>query len=261
MNLRSPRGPLFLTRVAWWLACLLVLAGGSPAYGQDLRLRFHGGLVDLRAHAVTVAAILERWSQMGGTTVVNGDQIQSGPMTIDLVDAPEREALSVILRGVPGYLLADGADPNPARSVIGRIVVLATRTTLPTATPVVPASAPAVAVSPSRLMPSMLPEPDEPNRDGLVIIGRAPNEAAGNATAGSLQGATQVPSRPGFVASSGLAGMSRAVTASPVSGRAGETTLPSTPPAYVPNSQPAYVPNSQPGDSPSPPPDGPDGQP
>ncbi len=234
MNLRSPRAPLFLTRLARWLACFLVLTGGRSAYGQDLRLQFHGGLVDLSAHAVTVAEILNRWSQMGGTTVVNGDQIQSGPMSLDLVDVPEREALSVILRGVPGYLLAEGADPNPARSVIGRIVVLPTRTTPVTATAVVPSSAPAVAVSPSRVMPSMLPEPDEPNRDGLVIIGAA-SEAAESATGGSLQGATQVTSRPGLVQSSGLPGTSRAITPSPVSGRAGETAMPVTPPPYTPN--------------------------
>jgi len=251
MNLRSSRASLSLTRLAGWLACFLVLAGGRSAYGQDLRLQFHAGLVDLSAHAVTVAQILARWSEVGGTMVVNGDQIQSGPMSLDLVDVPEREALSVILRGVPGYLLAEGADPNPARSAIGRIVVLPTRTIPPAATAVVPSSPAAVAVSPSRVMPSMLPEPDEPNRDGLVIVGAA-SEAVESATGGSVQGATQETSRPGFVQSSGPPGMSRAITPSSVSGRAGETTVPSTPPAYVPNSQPTYVPNSQPADIPPP---------
>jgi hypothetical protein len=227
----------------------LVLAGGRSANGQDLRLQFHAGLVDLSAQAVTVAEILDRWSQMGGTTVVNGDQIQSGPMTIDLVDAPEREALSVILRGVPGYLLAEGADPDPARSVIGRIVVLAARTTPRAAPAVVPSSAPEVAVSPSRVMPSMLPEPDEPNRDGLVIISSS-DDAATSAARSAAQTTAQGMARPGFVQSSALPGIGRAITPSQISGRAGETTVPSNPPAYVPNSQPADSPPPSPDDQP-----------
>ena len=236
MNLRSPRDPLFLTRLAGWLACFLVLAGGRSAYGQDLRLQFHGGLVDLSAHAVTVAEILARWSEMGGTTVVNGDQVQSGPVTIDLVDAPEREALAIILRTIPGYLLAERADRIGSGSTIDRIALLPTRTTPPAATTVVPSAAPATAVSPSRVMPSMLPEPDEPNRDGLVNISSA-NDAAKSAAAGSAaQTTTQGMARPGFVQSSALPGVSRAVTPSQISGRAGETTVPYTPPAYIPNS-------------------------
>ena len=245
MSLPSPRARLFLTRLAGWLACFLIFAGGRAAYGQDLRLQFHAGLVDLSAHAVSVAEILARWSEVGGTTVVNGDQVQSGPVTIDLVDTPEGVALGIILRSVPGYLLAEGANRTEARSVIDRIVMMATRTTPPTTMAVVPSSPPAAAISPSRVMPSMLPEPDEPNRDGFVIIGAA-NETAERATGGSLQGTTQVTPRPGFVQSSGLAGKSRAITPSPVTGRAGETTVPSTPPAYVPNSQPPYGPPPSP---------------
>src|SRR5258706_15195970 len=157
MSLRSPRARLIFTRLAGWLVCFWILAGGRGAYGQDLRLQFHAGLVDLSAHAVSVAEILARWSEVGGITVVNGNQVQSGPMTIDLVNTPEREALSVILRGVPGYLLAEGNDPNLARSVIGRIVLLPTRTTPLAATTIIPSSPPPAAISPRRVMPSMLP--------------------------------------------------------------------------------------------------------
>ncbi len=243
MSLRSDRARLFLARLAGWLACFLVLAGGRSAYGQDLRLQFHAGLVDLSAHAVTVADILTRWSEVGGTTVVNGDQIQSGPVTIDLVDAPEREALAVILRSVPGYLLAERADQTDTRSVIDRIAVLARRTALPTAVPVVPSSPRAVAVSQAPVVRSVLPEPDEPNRDGLVIISSATDAAKSATDRSNPQGTTPGLARPGAAQSSALPGMSSArpgmsgaITPTQISGRAGETAAPYTPPAYIPNS-------------------------
>jgi len=247
MSLRSPRARLLLTRLAGWLACFLVLAGGRSAYGQDLRLQFHAGLVDLSAHAVTVAEILARWSEVGGTTVVNGDQVQSGPVTIDLVDAPEQVALAVILRSVPGYLLAERADRTGARSVIDRIAVLATRTappTFPIPVAVVRSSPPAVSVSQPTVVQSVLPEPDEPNRDGLVIISSA-NDAAKSATdVSSPQGTTPGLARPGTVQSSARPGMIGATTPTQTSGRAGTQTSGRAGETAVPYAAPAYIPNS-----------------
>ena len=39
--------------------------------------------------------ILEEWARLGQTTIVNGDKLTGPPMTLQLVDRPEREVLDI----------------------------------------------------------------------------------------------------------------------------------------------------------------------
>jgi hypothetical protein len=113
------------------LAALLVLVA-VPATAQTLKLSFANGRVTLEAQQVPVRAILNEWARLGGTKVTGAEKISGSPLTLQLVDLPEAQALEIILRNVAGYMaaprrLADGA------STYDRILVMAT-TTAPAST-------------------------------------------------------------------------------------------------------------------------------
>ena len=105
-------------------ACTLLL-NARPAGAQEFTLHFRDGLVTLVARDVTVPTILTWWARLGNVTVVNGDKIDSTPVTLQLVDVPEREALAVLLRNVGGYILAARHEGDlQGVSVFDRILVL-----------------------------------------------------------------------------------------------------------------------------------------
>ena len=47
--------------------------------------------------------ILTEWARIGGTKVVGGEKMTGAPLTLKLVNVPERQALDIILRNVAGY--------------------------------------------------------------------------------------------------------------------------------------------------------------
>ena len=106
-------------------ACTLLL-NARPASAQDFGLYFRDGLVTLVARDVTVPTILTSWARIGNVTVVNGDKIDSAPVTLQLVNVPEREALAVLLRNAGGYILAARQEGDQRGvSVFDRILVVA----------------------------------------------------------------------------------------------------------------------------------------
>jgi hypothetical protein len=85
------------------LAFSLLAASTAAA---DVRLTIHNGLVTLTAQDVTVRQILAEWAKVGQTQIVNAEGIPGGPVTLQLVNVPEEEALGILLRTVSGYLAA-----------------------------------------------------------------------------------------------------------------------------------------------------------
>ena len=73
----------------------LTAAGAARA---DVRVSMKGGLVTIAAKDVTVRQILTEWSKVGQTTFINVDRIPGGPVTIELTDVPEKQALDIVLR-------------------------------------------------------------------------------------------------------------------------------------------------------------------
>ncbi|MEW6321238.1 MAG: hypothetical protein AB1635_09120 [Acidobacteriota bacterium] len=119
-----------MSRLIRLLAALLLAA--TPAAAQQLTLEIHDGRVSLDARAVPVRQILAEWAKVGGTTVVNGERVAGAPLTITLVDVPERQALEIVLRNVAGYMAAPRrANATPGASVYDRIMVLPTSATPP----------------------------------------------------------------------------------------------------------------------------------
>jgi hypothetical protein len=107
------------------IGSVVLLFDVTAAAAQDLNLRFRNGLVTLVAREVTVPQILDRWARVGGATIVNGEKIPPGaPVTLQLVDVPERTALTMLLRDVGGYILAERGDNREDASVIDRILIL-----------------------------------------------------------------------------------------------------------------------------------------
>jgi hypothetical protein len=95
---------------------------------QPLRLQIAGGRVTLHAQNVPVRTILTEWARLGGATIVNGDRVVGAPLTLDLENVSERQALEIILRGVSGYMLAAREPGAAGASIYDRIMILPTST-------------------------------------------------------------------------------------------------------------------------------------
>jgi hypothetical protein len=93
-----------------------------------VQLVFKDGRVWLAANGATVNEILAEWARAGGTRIVNADRIGSPPLTLDLRDVPEMQALDVVLRSAGGFIAAPRAaepgGPAPSLSRFDRILVL-----------------------------------------------------------------------------------------------------------------------------------------
>ena len=107
---------------------MVVLASllASPATFADVKLSMKDGKVTLVAKDVTVKQILAEWARIGQTTIVNLERIPGGPLTLELVDVPEAQALDVLLRSVAGYMAAPRSAGVASLSSFDRIVVLPT---------------------------------------------------------------------------------------------------------------------------------------
>lgn len=116
------------------VAAFLVLVGAGSASAQVLSLEFHDGRVRLVAENVPVSRILAEWTRLGGTTIVNGERVPGAPVTLQITDVPERQALDTILRGAAGYMALARETATPTgKSGLDKILVLPTTTRAPAA--------------------------------------------------------------------------------------------------------------------------------
>jgi hypothetical protein len=124
-------------------ASVVALAFGTPLSvaaqvptNQNLQLTMQNGRVTIIATDVPLRQILDEWSRVGQTKIVNGDKLAGPPMTLQLVNKSEREALDILLRSAAGYMAAPRPDGVQGSSAYDRITILATsRAPAPVATP------------------------------------------------------------------------------------------------------------------------------
>jgi len=129
-----------MKRTAIVFATLVAACVAGTASAQQVSLTLRNGRASLHAENATIRQILAEWERQGGVRVVGVDRLVAGqPLTITLADVSERQALDIVLRSVPGYMVVDRADPAKGASRYDRLVLLA-RTTTP---------APAVAAGPA----------------------------------------------------------------------------------------------------------------
>jgi hypothetical protein len=172
-------------------ALVVFLAGTGSTSAQTLSLEFHDGLVRLTAENVPVSRILAEWARVGGTNIVNGERVPGAPVTLQMVDTPERQALDTVLRGAAGYMALARGAASPGASAFDKILVLPTTSRAPAAAP---PPAPQPTPQPPRPMPETaeVEEADE-NPQGPVP---PPGFPRGRAPAPNPQGGNAPPQPP-----------------------------------------------------------------
>lgn len=128
----------------------LIVAGmalvGEPASAQ-VRITIAEGLVTVSAKDATIRQILTEWARVGQTRIVNLDRLSGAPMSLELTNVPEAQALETVLRSVSGYLAAPRASDLPNASRYDRIFLLASSSGTPSR-PVASAPPPAPVFAP-----------------------------------------------------------------------------------------------------------------
>jgi hypothetical protein len=112
------------TRFAAPVAALLCWA--APSHAQSVNVQFNNGMVTVTAQNAPVRQILAEWARLGGTTFVNAERVPGGPVTLQLENVSERQALDVLLRSVSGYMVAAREATGTGASSFDRILILPT---------------------------------------------------------------------------------------------------------------------------------------
>ena len=93
-------------RASFIAAAVTVFFGSAWPASADVQLAIQGGRVTIVAKDATIRQILTEWARVGQTKIVNIERIPGGPVTLELRDVPEQQALRVLLRSLGGYVTA-----------------------------------------------------------------------------------------------------------------------------------------------------------
>src|SRR3954468_5733981 len=109
----------------------------------DVQLTMQNGRVSLTAKDATVRHILAEWARVGNTRIVNMERVPGGPVTLELTNVPEAQALEIVLRPLSGYITAPRPVEASNLSRFDRIILMPTLAsarplTAPPPPPVVP---------------------------------------------------------------------------------------------------------------------------
>src|SRR5260221_11486162 len=108
------------------LAVVALVVTASSAFA-DVQVSMQNGRVTIVAKDATLRQILTEWARVGQTKIVNVERVPGGPLTIELRDVPEDQALKVLLRSISGFMTAPRTTPaTGSASVFDRIIVLPT---------------------------------------------------------------------------------------------------------------------------------------
>ena len=154
------------------LFAFAALALASPSYAAGLQLFIQDGRVSLDAQDVTVRQILNEWARVGRTRIVNADRVTGGPVTLKFEAVPEKQALDIVLRNVPGYVAAPRETLIANASVYDTIMIMPTTTAVAAVRTPAPAfggsqGRPAGSLTQLQPAPAAAPEPAEPALDQI----------------------------------------------------------------------------------------------
>ena len=137
------------------LGLIALLSVTVQAQAAGLQLSIQDGRVTLDAQDVTIRQILTEWARVGKTRIVNIERLSGATVTMRLEGVPERQALDIVLRAVPGYIAA------PREIILGNASMYHTILIMPTTTAVAARptpGAPARGAAPvTRLRPPLTP--------------------------------------------------------------------------------------------------------
>ncbi|HKT78729.1 MAG TPA: hypothetical protein VJP86_00820 [Vicinamibacterales bacterium] len=105
------------------LALLVLTLNAAPA-SADVRVSIHDGVVTIAAKDATLRQILAEWARVGQTRFVDVERLTGGPMSIELTNVPERQALDILLRSITGYMLVPRPTVIANASQFDRILVI-----------------------------------------------------------------------------------------------------------------------------------------
>jgi hypothetical protein len=128
------------------------LATTVPA-SAEVQLTLRDGRVSIKATNATVREILAEWAKVGQSRIVNADRIVGAPLTLELSNVTEGQALDVLLRSVASYMAAPRPTAIANASQFDRILIL------PTSTP--PRTTAAAPTPPPFPQPQFNPPPDD----------------------------------------------------------------------------------------------------
>jgi hypothetical protein len=127
-----------ISGVALWALCAVSLPASA-----EVNVTIHDGLVTVVARDATVRQILTEWARVGQTKVVNGERIPGGPISLELTNVPEEQALDLLLRSISGYIAAPRRIAAANLSRYDRVIVMPTSAPpRPPLTPVPPPPSP-----------------------------------------------------------------------------------------------------------------------
>lgn len=127
----------------------------APA-SADVTVTLANGQASVSAKNATVREILAEWARVGQARIVNAERVSGAPVTLELSNVPELQALDVILRSVSGYVAAPRASDVANAARYDRIYLLATSTAV--AAPPRPAAPAAPPVFQPAQQPSAQPD-------------------------------------------------------------------------------------------------------
>jgi len=105
---------------------LVVFLLTSASAFAEVKVSMHDGRVTIVAKDATLRQILTEWARVGQTKIVNVERVPGGPMTLELTEMPEPQALDLLLRSVSGYMAAARPTAVANLSQFDRVVVMAT---------------------------------------------------------------------------------------------------------------------------------------
>lgn len=108
------------------LVAALALGVSGTAAAGELKLTMQDGRVTIIADNVPLRQILQEWARVGQTKIVNADKMSGPAITLQLVNAPERDALDILLRSASGYIAAPRPVPVANAAFYDRVTIMPT---------------------------------------------------------------------------------------------------------------------------------------
>jgi hypothetical protein len=101
-----------------------LLAAAGPARAGEVKVSFSNGLVTIIATDASPREILGEWARLGQVRVMNLDRLAGGPVTLQLANVSETQALETVLRGTAGYVAAPRRESVATISRYDRILLM-----------------------------------------------------------------------------------------------------------------------------------------
>jgi hypothetical protein len=111
-------------RLARLTLAVAFTAVAVPSWAGEVKVSFSNGLVTIIATDATPRQILAEWARQGQVRITNLDRLAGAPITMQLTDVPEAQALETLLRETAGYVAAPRAESVVAASGYDRIMLM-----------------------------------------------------------------------------------------------------------------------------------------